>query len=846
MPKKRPVQMNSQIDTTNPLQQKHRLGLTLHKQGKLSEAATIYKEILRDDENHFDAIHLLGVVSLQTGNFHNAVELLSRAIALNPNVAGVHSNCGTALASLKRLNEAIVSFDKAIALKPDYAEVYSNRGNALQDLKHLAEAIISYDKAIALKPDFAEAYSNRGNALKALKRLDEAIISFDKAIALKPDYAEAYSNRGMALQDLKRLDEALISYDRAIALKPDFAEAYSGRGSALKDLKRLNEAIISFDKAIALKPDYAKAYSNRGTALQDLKRFDDAIIDYDKAIALKPDFAEAYSNRGTALQYLERLDEAIISFDKAIALKPDFAEAYSNRGNALKDLKRLDEAIISYQKAIALNSDFAKAYSNLGNALTALKRLDEAIINYDRAIELRPDYADAYANKGLASLLRGEFASGWRDYEWRKKREEPAGNRFVPKPLWLGEQDLAGKSLFIHWEQGLGDTIQFCRYALLATARGARVVLSVQDALLRLLKQLEPEIVVIGSNQQPSVFDLHCPLLSLPLAFNTTLQNIPSKVPYLQAEPDRIAQWTKKLGRDGFKIGICWQGSATKYGVSRSFPITEFIRVSKIENVRLISLQKGDGENQLQNLPDGMCVETLGTDFDAGPDAFLDTAAVMKCCDLVITCDTAIEHVAGALGVPVWVALQYVPDWRWMLDRSDSPWYPTMRLFRQKARGDWKSVFIEIENELNALLIERKSEMTARNNLTPTPYLPVSWGEVIDKITILEIKRSKLVNEKALTNVTNELSLLSAAANPDLQRNAQLSQLKDRLAAVNEALWEIEDNIREKEARQEFDSQFIELARSVYKQNDERAAIKREINMAMASELLEEKSYSKY
>src|ERR1700687_5711513 len=736
--------MNSQIDTTNPLQQKHRLGLTLHKQGKLSEAATIYKEILRDDENHFDAIHLLGVVSLQTGNFHNAVELLSRAITLNPNVAGVHSNCGTALASLKRLNEAILSFDKAIALKPDYAEVYSNRGNALQNLKHLAEAIISYDKAIALKPDFAEAYSNRGNALKALKRLDEAI------------------------------------------------------------------------------------------------------IDYDKAIALKPDFAEAYSNRGTALQYLERLDEAIISFDKAIALKPDFAEAYSNRGNALKDLKRLDEAIISYQKAIALNSDFAKAYSNLGNALTALKRLDEAIINYDRAIELWPDYADAYANKGIASLLRGEFASGWRDYEWRKKREEPAGNRFVPKPLWLGEQDLAGKSLFIHWEQGLGDTIQFCRYALLATACGARVVLSVQDALLRLLKQLDPEIVVIVSNQQPSVFDLHCPLLSLPLAFNTTLQNIPSKVPYLQAEPDRIAQWTKKLGRDGFKIGICWQGSATKYGVSRSFPITEFIRVSKIENVRLISLQKGDGENQLQNLPDGMCVESLGTDFDAGPDAFLDTAAVMKCCDLVITCDTAIEHVAGALGVPVWVALQYVPDWRWMLDRSDSPWYTTMRLFRQKARGDWKSVFIDIENELNALLIERKSEMTARNNLTPTPYLPVSWGEVIDKITILEIKRSKLVNEKALTNVTNELSLLSAAANPDLQRNAQLSQLKDRLAAVNEALWEIEDNIREKEARQEFDSQFIELARSVYKQNDERAAIKREINMAMASELLEEKSYSKY
>ena len=892
------------------LQAKFQQGLMLHRQGKLADAERICHEVLQRQPSHFDALHLLGYIALQTRRAERAVELVGKAIRLNSNVAAAHSILGVALMGLKRSEEAVASFDRAIALKAEYAEAFYNRGIALMDLKRPEEAVASYDRAIALKPDYAEAFSNRGNALKDLKRPEEAVASYDRAIALKPDYPEAYSNRGNALKDLKRLEEAVASYDKAIACKPDYVDAYSNRGNALKDLKRPQEAVASYDRAIAFSPDCAEAYSNRGNALMDLKRPEAAVASYDRAIALKPNYAEAYSNRGNALLGLKRAEEAVESYDKAIALKPDLAEAYYNRGNGLKDLKRPEEALASYEKAIALEPDYVEAYSNRGNALMelmraeeavasndraialkpdcaeaysnrgnalmdlmrpeeavasfnraiafkpgyaeahsnrgnallGLMRAEEAVASYDSAIALKPDCADAYFNKSFVSLLRGEFASGWHDYEWRKRKEEPHGNRIVAKPLWLGEEDLAGKSLFIHWEQGLGDTIQFCRYALLASAHGARVVLSVQDALVGLLKPLEPEITIIGNNQQPSDFDLHCPLLSMPLAFKTTLQNIPNKVPYLQAEPDRIARWAKKLGPDGFKIGICWHGSATKYGMARSFPITEFIGISKFENVRLISLHRGSGEQQLQNLPDGMRVEILGAEFDAGQDAFMDTAAVMKCCDLIITCDTAIEHVAGALGVPVWVALQRVPDWRWMLDRADSPWYPTMRLFRQKVRNDWKSVFLEIEKELSAVLLERQR----KNDPVATPCLPISWGEVIDKITILEIKSVKLLDERALANVKNELSILSVAAAPHLLSNAELAQLKDRLTVVNEALWVIEDNIREKEAKQEFDSQFIELARSVYKQNDARAGIKREINITMASELIEEKSYSKY
>jgi protein O-GlcNAc transferase len=383
-------------------QQRLQQALALHQRGMLSDAKRIYEDILKQKPDHFDALHLLGVIACQTNNLQEGEELFSQAIKSNPSVAVAYNNLGNALKDLKRFYESVANYDKAIALKPDYAEAYNNRGVALNGLKRLDEALASYDQAIALKRDYAVAYNNRGVALKDLKRPDEALASYDKAIALKPDYAEAYSNRGNALKDLKRPDEALASYDKAITLKPDYADAYGNLGNILNDLKRPDEALASYDKAIALKPDYAEAYNNRGIALQGLKRLDEALASYDKAIALKPDHAEAYNNRGNALQGLKRLDEALASYDKAIALKADHAEAYNNRGNALNDLKRPDEALASYDRAIALKPDHAVAYNNRGSALDDLKRLDEALASYDKAIALKPDYAEAYNNRGIA------------------------------------------------------------------------------------------------------------------------------------------------------------------------------------------------------------------------------------------------------------------------------------------------------------------------------------------------------------------------------------------------------------------------------------------------------------
>jgi tetratricopeptide (TPR) repeat protein len=640
--------------------------LTLHQQGAFAEAKRLYEEILKHNPAHFDALHLSGLLAYQTS----------------------------------RLAEAEGLFRKAISIKPTFAPVHSNFGLALHDMNRFDDAVASYDRAITLNPDDAEALSNRGLALQALKRFDDALASFDKAIAIQPGYALAWSNRGLALRDLKRPDAALASFDRAIALSPAHYEAWLNRGLALQDLARMGEALASYEKAIALKPADASAWSNMGNILKDLKRLPDAIACYDKAISVKPDYPDAWSNRGLALQELKRPAEALESYDRAIALKPDHAEAYSNRGMALQDLNRLHDALASYDKAISINPDHVEAWSNRGLSNKALRRFDMALADCDRAISIKADHFEVQWNKSLILLLTGQFAEGWRLYEARKAKKERSGHLAFNKPLWLGEEDLRGKTILAHREQGMGDTIQFCRYLARLNDAGARVLFAPPRQLRALMRSLDAAFDIVDENDQTLAFDYHAPLLSLPLAFRTDLSSLPAAVPYLKAEQDRIEPWRKKIGQDGFRIGVCWQGSTGKIDAGRSFPVSQFEALSRIPGVRLISLHKGEGEAQLHDLPQGMKLETRGDDFDAGADAFLDTAAVMACCDLVISSDTAVAHLAGALGVRTWVALQYVPDWRWLMERDDCPWYPTMRLFRQTTDGDWTGVFEAIGQAL--------------------------------------------------------------------------------------------------------------------------------------------------
>ena len=379
---------------------KFQIAIALHQQGKISAAKTIYEEILTNNPNDFDALHLSGVIFYQSGMFDESEAFFAKAVRINSKSSSLHSNRGNNLKELKRFDEALASYDKAISIKPDLPEALYNRGNTLKELKRFDEALDSYDKAILIKPDYAEAFNNRGVTLDELKRLYEALASYENAISINSNYADAFNNRGNVFEELKRFDEALSSYDKAISIKPDYAEALNNRGNTLEELKRFEEALDSFDKAILIKKDFPEALYNRGNILKKLKRFDESLASYDKAVSIKSDYAEALNNRGITLEELKRFDEALDSYDKAISIKSDYAEALNNRGNTLEKLKRFDEAVDSYDQAISIKSDFPEALYSRGNTLKELKRFDESLASYDQAISIKSDYAEVFNNRG--------------------------------------------------------------------------------------------------------------------------------------------------------------------------------------------------------------------------------------------------------------------------------------------------------------------------------------------------------------------------------------------------------------------------------------------------------------
>ena len=409
-------------------------GLARHKAGRLAEAEAIYRRVLARAPDHFDSLHLLGVIFHQRGHHAEAIRQIDLALQRNPRgdfavnerggasverkrYADAHYNRGNAFYELRRFEEALASYDQALTVRSGYAEALSNRGNTLKELKRLEEALASYDRALAVQPDLTEALLNRGATLDELKRFDEALASYDRALAAEPDLAEALLNRGNTLYELQRFDDALASYDRALTLQPDLVEALSNRGNTLKELKRLDEALASFDRALTVQPDLAAALSNRGNTLKELKRFDEALASYDRALALQPGYAQAHYNRGNVLQELKRPEEALASYDRALELLPDYAEALANRGNTLKELQRFEDALASYDRALTLEPNHPEVHFNRGASLQLLKRFEEALSSYDHALALRPDYAEVYLNRGEALRDQGDWADAIKQYD---------------------------------------------------------------------------------------------------------------------------------------------------------------------------------------------------------------------------------------------------------------------------------------------------------------------------------------------------------------------------------------------------------------------------------------------
>jgi tetratricopeptide (TPR) repeat protein len=545
----------------------------------------------------------------------------------------------------------------------------------------------------APEPDIADLL-RRAVELHQHGNLDGAEQLYREALTAQPDNFDALHLYGVLMHQRGRHAEALASLDRALAVQPRHRAALKARARLHTLGGRLDKALADYQRLVPLMPKDAETLIERGNIHYGRQCYQDALADYDRAVALRPDFAPTHNNRGNTLRELGRFADARAALDRALALDPHYAEAFNNRGNALIELNRAAEALADYDRALALKPDFAFAHVNRGNALRYLGRPQEALASFDRAIALAPELADAHWNKALAYLAQGDFERGWSGYEWRWKRGVEIPRDFK-QPQWRGG-DLGGKTILLHAEQGFGDSIQMLRYLPLVAARAGRIVLELPDALIPLVAATD-NLTVLARGAPLPPFDLHCPLMSLPLAFSTRLDTVPAPVPYLHAPPERLTAWQARLAEAPRpRVGLVWSGKPShKNDHNRSIPLARLAPLLSVAGVRFVSLQRDYRDADLPFLSAAPIMRLDGALHD-----FADTAAAISHLDLVIAVDTAVAHLAGALGKPVWVVLSHIQDWRWLTGREDSPWYPTARLFRQSQAGDWDDVIARLAQTL--------------------------------------------------------------------------------------------------------------------------------------------------
>jgi tetratricopeptide (TPR) repeat protein len=681
----------------------------------------------------------------------------------------------------------------------------------------------------------ARAYNQQAIGYLRQGKLRKARACIHEALRLQPDFPNAHVNLGNIFFCQEKYDGALHCYEQALHLNPDFAEASNNRGNALAALGRYEEALAACQRALRLKPDTALFYQSLGNIYKCWGKLDDAVACAQQALTLDPQSHEAHNNLGVALVELNRFQEAAGHYREALRLKPDFPEVYRNLGVLFMTQFQWEDALMPLCRAIQLRPRYPEAYCDLAYALGQLGKHPDAARCFREVVRLKPNYAEAHLGLAFNLLLRGHFKQAWPDYEWRL-RINGSSPRSFPQPLWDGSP-LGGRTILLHAEGGLGDTIQFIRYAKVVKQSGGTVIVECQELLLPFLASCPGIDRLVAAKSELPAFDVHAPLLSLPLILKTSLATVPADIPYLGPDAGRHTKWQRKLDRyPGFKVGIVWQGNPRfLQDRQRSIPLVHFAPLAQIEGVCLLSLQKGPGSEQLGAVAEQFRVIDLGCRLDKKGGAFMDTAAVMKNLDLVITSDTAIAHLAGALGVPVWVALSFAPDWRWLLRREDSPWYPTMRLFRQTKSGDWDGVF--------ARMAEALPKKVAASRGPGPVAIKVAPGELIDKITILEIKRDKIPDDAKLRHVQTELQALQAVRERDIQPSSTITRLTAQLKRVNQRLWQVEDEIRLCEQAKDFGPRFIQLARSVYRLNDLRATLKSRISDTLGSTIIEVKHY---
>jgi tetratricopeptide (TPR) repeat protein len=635
-----------------------------HLTGKLDQARLCYEEVLAHHERHGAALHGLAMIAVAEQQFEHAVEFAEQAVEALPDIAHLHNTLGISYDATGQKDKALDAFRKAVTLKPDYAEAYHRMGVSLQSLHRHDAAVDKCRKAISLDPKRAGAHVTMAQSFRSQGDQTQAIHTYEEAVRVDPGLVQAYAELAELYQEQNQPECAVNALQHILELAPNSAEVHVRVGILLRLLGRDNEARQHYLEAIRLKPGFAQAHNNLGNLLNHYSQHEEALYHYEQATQANGAFAESFNNRAAALIYLNRVEEAVTQCQRAIALKPEYAEARNT----------------------------------LASALMKQGRYPDAMDAFKHTLRLSPEYAEAHSNLGMIHLVQGEFETGWREYQWRLKCPAFTERYTAPHPRWEGGP-FPDKTLLVHYEQGMGDSIQFIRYLPRVKALGGTVLYQDRPPLSVLFNRC-PGVDHFISTKETSMphFDMQVSVMSLPHLFATQAHSIPTTAVYLKAEVDRIKRMRPHIQSHDFNVGIVWAGSkAHKNNRNRSCDAALFQTLAQCPGIGLYGLQKPDNEPAIPESLTASLVTNLGEHFED----FSDTAGAIAHMDLVITVDTSVLHLACAMGKPTWALIPFVPDWRWMLDRTDSPWYPTLRLFRQAQPGQWQPVFDAVAKALH-------------------------------------------------------------------------------------------------------------------------------------------------
>ena len=684
----------------------YQAALMAQRSGDLEAARAGYIKVLAEQPEDFDVLHMLGVLETQRKNMPEALQRLNQALQLDPDNPAVRNNLGVALCGMGRHAEGLAEMQRALALDPEFADACCNIGRALCDTGKAPDSLPYFDRAVALEPEIAEIQFQRATVLDKLQQRDAALAAYDRVVELNPGHAEAHCKRGHLLSHAKRFKDSLISYERAIAANPQYAEAHCNRGNVLRLLGHLPEALVSLDRAVELQAEIAPAHRIRGLVLTGLGRHQEALDCFDKALSLQPQFADAINDRGNTLRLLGRYDEALREQDRAIGLMPSGSGAYANRAVALMDLGRPEEALVSINLAIRHAPQNAEFWNLHGNVLQALNRHAESVASYTRALELQPGFGQPEFNISMCALIRGEFSRGWPLYEARWRTGQRLGWIKFRRPQWKGEKT-DGK-LLVWGEQGIGDQIFHLGMldSLFKRVSHRQTTLAITPRLLPLVQRSFPGISFVPLARATRVAcDVQIPLGSIGGLVRRSWHDFPTqRKSYLIADEARVEALRKRLDRGDGKmvVGLSWLSRAERYGELKSVGLKDMQSLLQLPGVRFVDLQYGDTEAERDAIR-----KSTGVEIEHLPDvdAFDDMdglAALIRACDLVVTTSNTTAHLAGAVGAPTLLMLPFASGrhWYWHEEREDSPWYPSMRLFRQGKVGDWSDIIGRVRDVL--------------------------------------------------------------------------------------------------------------------------------------------------